>query len=204
MRGSCTQGRGTRTEIMVKKKFTTKTGSPAVEINSVTIEEKQTFWERLGRALRTGDVVALRGELGSGKTTLIQGIARGLGLNPDMVKSPTFVLMREYPGHVPLIHVDGYRLEGAPSAMWLDPDLLFSSTKITVIEWAERFEGVLPESCLEIQLTHVSTNRRRLRVSGGGARAGAVLKALGEDAASTAAAGSADQVKKPEQEESAR
>ena len=135
-------------------------------IVSSSVEETQAFGERLGRLLRAGDVVALRGELGSGKTTLIQGLARGLGLNPNAVKSPTFVLMREHPGAVPLIHIDGYRLEGPPSIAWLDLDLLFAPQKITVVEWAERFEGLLPEAAVELRLAHVSANRRRITLVG--------------------------------------
>lgn len=136
--------------------------SEALEFISGSVEETQAIGERVGRLLRPGDIVALRGELGSGKTTLIQGLARGLGHDPDRIKSPTFVLMREYPGKAPLIHIDGYRLEGAPSAAWLDLDLVFSNHKVTVIEWADRFEGLLPAEHLEITLSHVSTNRRRL------------------------------------------
>lgn len=141
------------------------------ECVSASVEETQAFGERLGRALCPGDVVALHGTLGSGKTTLVQGIARGLGRDPQTIKSPTFVLMREYPGAVPLIHVDGYRLEGPSAVTWLDVELLFSPQKITVIEWAERFAGLLPEGCLEVHLQHVSANRRRLRLVLGTARA---------------------------------
>ncbi len=99
---------------------------PVLEVLSGSLEETQALGERLGRLLQPGDVVALHGELGSGKTTIIQGIARGLGCESDRVKSPTFVLMREYPGRTPLAHLDGYRLEGAPAAAWLDLDLIYS------------------------------------------------------------------------------
>ena len=152
-------------------------------IVSSSVEETQAFGEKLGRALRAGDVVALHGELGTGKTTLIQGLARGLGLGADAVKSPTFVLMREYPGAVPLIHIDGYRLEGAPSVAWLDLDLMFSPQKITVIEWAERFEGLLPEDAVALHLAHVSANRRRITVSGTGLRSRDVMTKVSSDAA---------------------
>jgi tRNA threonylcarbamoyladenosine biosynthesis protein TsaE len=150
----------------------------AFELMSGSVEETQTFGERVGRLLRAGDVVALYGDLGSGKTTLIQGIAQGLGRSPDSVKSPTFVLMREYRGEVPLVHIDGYRLEGAPAVSWLDLDLLFSPQKITVIEWAERFAGMLPEDHLDVRLHHVSTNRRRLSLVPSGARAGEIVAQL--------------------------
>ena len=160
------------------KKRSAQLPETTAEFVSGSVEETQAFGERLGRALRAGDVIALHGELGSGKTTLIQGIARGLGRDPRTVKSPTFVLMREYPGETPMVHIDGYRLEGAPAAAWLDAELMFSSQKITVIEWAERFEGLLPDDRLELQLAHVSANRRRISVSGTGQRSKAVVDGL--------------------------
>ncbi|MDP3723446.1 MAG: tRNA (adenosine(37)-N6)-threonylcarbamoyltransferase complex ATPase subunit type 1 TsaE [Candidatus Omnitrophota bacterium] len=148
------------------------------ECVSASVEETLALGERLGRALRPGDVVALHGALGSGKTTLVQGIARGLGRDPQTVKSPTFVLMREYPGAVPLVHVDGYRLEGAAAVAWLDLEMIFSPRKMTVIEWAERFAGLLPEEALEVHLDHVSTNRRRMRLALRTARAQAIAQQI--------------------------
>jgi len=156
----------------------TRADRAAIECTSGSVEETQTFGEQLGRALQPGDVVACYGELGSGKTTLIQGLARGLGLNPELVKSPTFVLQREYAGPTPIIHVDGYRLAGADDVTWLDVDLLFDPSKITVIEWAERFQGLLPDERLDIRFHHVSTNRRRLSVIGYGSRGEALRAAL--------------------------
>ncbi len=141
-----------------------------IEITTASVEGTQAFGARLGELLQPGDVVALNGPLGSGKTTLMQGIAQGLGVDPEKVKSPTFVLMREYQGRVPLIHLDGYRLEGAPQAAWLDQDLLWSPRKVTVAEWAQRFEGVLPPSAVTVTLEHVSANRRRLGLSSEDAR----------------------------------
>ena len=157
-----------------------------MELLSHSVEETQALGEQIGRALRAGDVVALQGELGTGKTTLIQGIARGLGRDPNTIKSPTFVLMREYPpgpptagaragNEVPLVHIDGYRLEGAPVVAALDVELIFSPEKITLIEWAERFGELLPEDCLVVQLSHVSTKRRRLTLVPHGERAAALI-----------------------------
>jgi tRNA threonylcarbamoyladenosine biosynthesis protein TsaE len=143
---------------------------------SGSLEETQAFGEALGRLLQPGDVVALQGELGSGKTTLIQGLARGMGLAPEAVKSPTFVLMREYPGPTPLIHIDGYRLDSAPQAAWLDLELLFSPHKVTVIEWAERFGDVLPEERIMLELSHISANRRRVSLAASSARGADLIK----------------------------
>ena len=165
---------------MAKSVHLSRQDSATFEFVSGSVEETQAFGERLGQLLRPGDVVALRGELGSGKTTLIQGIARGLGRDPERIKSPTFVLMREYPGDVPLIHIDGYRLESATSAAWLDADRMFSPHKITVIEWAERFAGLLPDDDLDIQLAHVSTNRRRLLLGSIGPRSRELVRQLRE------------------------
>ena len=152
----------------------------AIELTTGSPDETQAVGEQLGRRLQPGDVAALFGELGSGKTTLIQGIARGLGLGPEAIKSPTFVLVREYPlpNGGTLVHIDGYRLAGAPAAAWLDLDLLLSPRTITLIEWAERFAGLLPQDHLELRLDHVSTNRRRLTLLPRGARAEAVAADL--------------------------
>ena len=159
-------------------KRTSSGAGPTLEFVSGSVEETQAFGERLGRLLGAGDVVALSGELGSGKTTLIQGIARGSGRDPQTVKSPTFVLQREYPGDLPLVHVDGYRLAGAEEAAWLDLDLMFAPHKITVIEWAERFAGLLPEDVLEAHLSHLSTNRRRITLQATGPRSMELVRQL--------------------------
>ncbi len=143
---------------------------------SGSVEQTQALGERLGRLLRPGDVVALHGALGSGKTTLIQGIALGLGCDPSRVKSPTFVLMREYPGRLPLIHLDAYRLEGASAVAWLDLEWLCVPTKVSVIEWAERCEALLPADHLQLRIEHVSAHRRRLTATSTGPRNAQVVE----------------------------
>ena len=149
-----------------------------VEYLSGSVEQTHQIGEQIGRALQPGDAVALHGELGSGKTTLTQGIAKGLGGDPETVKSPTFVLVREHRGAVPLIHIDGYRLDGAAAAAWLDLDLLFAPQHITVVEWADRFQGLLPAQTIEVHLKHVSAHRRAIRVASAHARGRAVIEAL--------------------------
>jgi len=137
---------------------------------SKSVEDTQRLGELLGACLSAGDVVGLIGELGSGKTTFIQGLAKGLGIDPGLVKSPTFVLIREYPGGVSLIHVDGYRLDDATSVNWLDVDWVFSPKKITVLEWADRCNEALPEDYLELRFEHRTTHQRRIRAIAHGAR----------------------------------
>lgn len=180
---------------MSKRSSAASHSTATFELVSHSLEETQALGEQLGRLLKAGDVVAFYGELGSGKTTMIQGIARGLGREQETLKSPTFVLMREYAGDPGLVHIDGYRLEGASAVAWLDVDLMFSPHKVTLIEWAERFEGLLPEGYIEVRLNHVSTNRRRITVVAHGARAASIVAALQPPAApapSSAASSASD------------
>ncbi|MBI3996584.1 MAG: tRNA (adenosine(37)-N6)-threonylcarbamoyltransferase complex ATPase subunit type 1 TsaE [Candidatus Omnitrophica bacterium] len=185
---------------MSKRSSATSQSASTFELVSHSLEETQALGEQFGRLLKAGDVVAFYGELGSGKTTMIQGIARGLGREQETLKSPTFVLMREYAPGPPstkaarpgsddqraggaggdpgLVHIDGCRLEGASAVAWLDVDLIFSPHKITLIEWAERFEGFLPEDHIKIRLNHVSTNRRRITVVAHGTHAASIVAAL--------------------------
>ena len=119
---------------------------------------------RCARLLRPGDVLALSGDLGTGKTAFTQGLALGLGI-ARVVTSPTFVLVNEYPlpdGHS-LQHVDCYRLADAPLEMW-DVGLgdLVAGDDIVVIEWAERVAELLPKTYLEVHFTYVGENRRQL------------------------------------------
>lgn len=148
------------------------------EVVSKSAEVTQRLGEQLGAKMAPGDVLALIGELGSGKTTFVQGLAKGLGINPDLVKSPTFVLLREYPGRVPMTHIDGYRLEGPESAMWLDVDWLFSRKKVTAIEWADRVAGCLPDDYLELRFAHRTSNQRTIRAAARGARSRELLAVL--------------------------
>ncbi len=143
---------------------------------SNSVDDTLALGELLGRLLAGGDVLALSGDLGSGKTTFIQGVARGTGRDPGAIKSPTFVLMREHRGATTLVHVDGYRLDGPVEAAWLDTELMFGPRRVTAVEWAERFNGLLPEDHLDIHLEHVSANRRRLHATATGPRATALIE----------------------------
>src|SRR5688572_15258592 len=111
--------------------------------------------EWLGTRLRPGDTVALTGELGAGKTTLVRGLARGLGVHdPDAVCSPTYLVVVEHPGRTRLLHADAY-LPGKLAAFLDDGGLeyLFDRDAVVVIEWAQRVAGYLPERTLWVELT---------------------------------------------------
>jgi tRNA threonylcarbamoyladenosine biosynthesis protein TsaE len=107
---------------------------------------------RLAELLRAGDVVVLTGDLGSGKTVLAQGIARGLGVTEPVV-SPTFTIVREYEGDLRVLHVDVYRLDHLQEAIDLGLDELLDDGCVTLIEWGEAVGALLPPDRLEVVLT---------------------------------------------------
>ncbi len=116
-----------------------------------TLEETARFGRALGRQLKPGDVIALIGDLGAGKTTLTQAIAQGMGITDD-VTSPTFTLVQEYGGRVPLFHFDVYRIE----MMNLDEigfEEYFERGGVVLIEWADRVLPVLPPERLNLILS---------------------------------------------------
>lgn len=111
---------------------------------------------------RAGDVIALQGDLGAGKTNFVQGLARGLGIAED-VNSPTFILANEYySGRLPLYHVDAYRVADAAEAEGFGLDDYLNGDGVTVVEWAERVRGALPRDVLWIEFAYVSENERQL------------------------------------------
>jgi len=129
---------------------------------------------RVGERLEPGDVVALIGELATGKTVLTQGIAEGIGVPPAVaVASPTFTLINRYRGRYELNHADLYRI-GEPRDLatlgyeeWLDP-----TDAVSVVEWADRAEGFLPPSYLRVTLEHGGGNDRYIRLETVGPNAG--------------------------------
>lgn len=112
----------------------------------------------LSKLLGPGDVIILSGDLGAGKTTLVQGLAEGLGVEGP-VTSPTFTLIQEFEGKYPLYHIDVYRLEDPVAAWELGLDEYFYGAGITVVEWGERLEEFLPEDFLKLELKYEQGGR---------------------------------------------
>jgi tRNA threonylcarbamoyladenosine biosynthesis protein TsaE len=135
---------------------------------------------RLGAALAGGEVLLLVGALGTGKTTLAQGIAQGLGIR-EYTKSPTFVLVNEYLGRLPLYHVDLYRIQGDLEAWELGLDEYLEGPGVCVVEWADRALRVFPSDHLLVTLERRSDTERLLRLKAQGPRARALLVAAGMD-----------------------
>ena len=131
----------------------------------VFLTESEADTERLGRALAgaipAGTVVALIGTLGAGKTRLVQAFAAAHGVPREEATSPTFVLVNEYRGRLPIYHIDAYRLRDEDEFIELGPEEYFESAGVTFIEWADRVANCLPAERLEIRCEAVGESRRQ-------------------------------------------
>ena len=126
-------------------------------------EQTESLAERLGRLLQPGDVIALVGELGSGKTLFSQGLARGLEVPKTFyITSPTFAIINEYPGRIPFYHLDLYRVDSAAEFSELGIKEILYGQGIVAIEWAERLGENLPEERLEVHLAISDETSRSL------------------------------------------
>lgn len=139
-----------------------------IELDAPTVEDTRAIGAALAELLQAGDGVALTGELGAGKTTLVQGVARGLGFAGHVV-SPTFTLVREYPGRLRIHHVDVYRLERVQDVLDLGFEEMADADGVLLVEWGDAVEGLLPAEHLSVELTVPQDERRRLVVTGTGA-----------------------------------
>jgi tRNA threonylcarbamoyladenosine biosynthesis protein TsaE len=138
------------------------------ELRARSADDTRAVGEALAGLLRRRDAVILTGELGAGKTTLVQGIARGLGVTEQVV-SPTFTLVREYHGRLEVAHVDVYRLERIQDVMDLGLEEMGDGEAVLLVEWGDAVEEVLPADHLTIELTGGEDDEtRRLVFSPGG------------------------------------
>ncbi len=141
-----------------RQKVTIFTGSP-----------EQTFGlgKKLGKTLRSGNNVALLGNLGSGKTLLTQGIARGLGVPGNVyVTSPTFTIINEYPGRIPVYHVDLYRISDEDELIELGLDELMGGDGVVIIEWAEKLPVRFLRDCnIKVELRVIDSETRKIIVT---------------------------------------
>jgi len=130
-------------------------------------EDTLKIGKTIGENLDPGDVVALIGELGSGKTLLAQGIAQGICVpNEYRITSPTFTLINEYPGRIKLYHLDIYRLTGMEDLASLGYEDYFYGDGVVVIEWAEKVMDILPEESLIVRFQYLDEQRRELKLEG--------------------------------------
>jgi tRNA threonylcarbamoyladenosine biosynthesis protein TsaE len=136
-----------------------------MKFQSKSESETKDIGRKLGRRLKSGDVVCLYGELGSGKTTLVKGIASALGVNERDITSASFTIIAEYNVSVPFYHIDLYRIMPEEiSGLGLHEYL--GAEGICVIEWAERAEKEMPEKIIKVKLNHTGENSREIEIQG--------------------------------------
>lgn len=147
---------------------------------TTTVDETQAVAQALGKLVQPGDVICLAGDLGAGKTTFTQGLAKGLGIE-EPVSSPTFTIIKEYDdGRVPLYHMDIYRLAEAAVQEDLGYEDYFYGAGVSVIEWSEYLAELLPEDRLVITIRNREDGGRTLTFASTGPVAAARLKELSE------------------------
>jgi tRNA threonylcarbamoyladenosine biosynthesis protein TsaE len=153
-----------------------------VEFFSRSPEQTRRVGMRLGNFLQAGDLICLQGELGAGKTTIVQGMAQGWG-STDAVSSPTFVLVNVYRKSegTQLFHLDCYRIDSAHEAEELDFDTMLAQGPL-VIEWPERVQSILPVECLWIKLVYMDDTQRAVHLKARGERYEELLANLRESA----------------------
>ena len=140
-------------------------------LESTDIDTTLALGRCIGRTAQPGDVLALVGPLGAGKTHLVKGVAQGLGIDdPRQVISPTFVLIREYQGRLWLYHFDAYRLSGVGEMYELGCEEYFEGEGVCVVEWADRVRACLPRRCFEINLSVVGPTHRHIELAATGER----------------------------------
>ncbi len=152
------------------------TAAAPLTLTADTVEATEAIGRRLGRLAAAGDVVALVGDLGAGKTAFVRGLADGLDVMPHLVASPTFTMVAEYAGRVPLFHIDLYRLEpGAADLPALDEYVY--GPGVTAIEWSDRLPPRALDACLTVRIEYADPGRR-LTFEGLGSRAASLVAGL--------------------------
>ena len=140
-----------------------------LEFTTRSPQQTRDFGMRLGKLARAGDIFLLTGSLGTGKTCLTQGIAWGLDIK-EYTLSPSFVILREHYGRLPLYHIDLYRLDHIEEIEDLGLDDYLFGNGVCVVEWAEKGLSMLPAEHLRIQITYLSDTERGFRVEPSGKR----------------------------------
>lgn len=132
---------------------------------SASPEDTRAVARALGAALRPGDVVALSGELGAGKTLFCKGVGEALDIPPERIVSPSFTVMTEHRGREALVHIDAYRLADAREAASIGLDEVLEGEGVCLVEWAEKIDPLLPKDCIRVRFLILNGERRRMEVA---------------------------------------
>lgn len=151
-----------------------------MKILSSSVKQTLNLGQKLARHLAGGEIILLSGNLGAGKTVLTKGIAQGLGIDKNEVVSPTFIILRLYPGRLLLQHFDFYRIKQPQEIMNLSYHEYLYSDGVSVIEWPQRLKFLLPKEYLKIKLALTGEHSRRLEFSARGNKYKKLLEKINE------------------------
>ncbi len=131
---------------------------------SASAEQTHAWGRALAERLTPGACLLLVGDLGTGKTTLVRGVADGLGIDPAGIHSPTFVLIHEHEGEMPLVHVDAYRVSDPEELIEIGFGAYLDGDGVTLVEWGDQVRALVPADAWEIHLSHVDEQRRQVQL----------------------------------------
>ncbi|WP_340105884.1 tRNA (adenosine(37)-N6)-threonylcarbamoyltransferase complex ATPase subunit type 1 TsaE [Rhodohalobacter sp. 8-1] len=120
---------------------------------------------KMGEKAKPGDIICLKGELGAGKTHFVKGFVTAFGISPEAVSSPTFSIIQEYSGTLPVYHFDFYRLENVQEALEIGSEEYFYGEGVSIIEWPERVEAILPEDVKQIHIASINRSTRKITIT---------------------------------------
>ena len=132
------------------------------QFQSSSVEETIQLGFEFGKQLQPGDVVCLDGDLGTGKTHFVKGVASFFGIKPEKVNSPTYTLIHKYSGELPIYHFDCFRLESEHEAIEIGAEEYFYGQGICLIEWPDKIPGLIPEEAIRIEMVHQPNNTRKI------------------------------------------
>lgn len=147
-----------------------------INVKTRGVKETISLGRAVGRHLSPGDVICLSGELGTGKTCFVKGLAEGLGIKAKNVTSPTFIIIREYKGKIPLYHIDLYRIGFVEDIRDIGMEEVIYGQGVTAIEWAEKISDKLPDERIEIALKYGDEKTRSIEMSAFGPHHSEILK----------------------------
>src|SRR6056297_110043 len=135
------------------------------QLHTASAEETIRLGQKIGCKVAPGDIITLHGSLGSGKTTIVKGIADSLEI-ADEITSPSYTLISEYEGRIPLYHMDLYRIDSIEEFELLGAEELLYGSGVSIIEWAEKIEQLLPDNCISITFEIDTADEREIKIEG--------------------------------------
>jgi tRNA threonylcarbamoyladenosine biosynthesis protein TsaE len=135
-----------------------------MKFESNSVEETIKYGREFAKRLKAGDIVCLEGDLGAGKTHFVKGIASYFDISTEKVTSPTFTLINEYAGYIPVYHFDCYRIKSEQEALEIGIEDYLYGEGVSIIEWPSKIKGLIPDDAIEIEINHQGESKRSISI----------------------------------------